>query len=70
MQNKYTKSASGSGGCGFKSRPHHTKKVLVASLLSAQHYKASTGFSSLNTYRTTNFATLEKIEQKLWLPHS
>ena len=42
-------SASGSGGRGFESRPRHTKAlkmVPVATLLGAQHYKASTGFSS------------------------
>ena len=33
--------------------------VPVATLLGAQHYKASTGFSS--PYRTTNFATLAKV---------
>ena len=37
--------------------------VPVATLLGAQHYKASTGFSSPNTYRTTNFATLAKINK-------
>ena len=37
--------------------------VPVATLLGAQHYKASTGFSSPNTYRTTNFATFAKINK-------
>ena len=37
--------------------------VPVATLLGAQHYKASTGFSSSNTHRTTNFATLAKINK-------
>ena len=37
--------------------------VPVATLLGAQHYKASTGFSSPNTYHTTNFATLSKISR-------
>ena len=36
--------------------------VPVATLLDAQHYKASTGFSSPNTYRTTNFIALAKIK--------
>ena len=39
-------SASGAGGRGFESRPRHTKDVKmipVATLLGAQHYKASTG---------------------------
>ena len=34
--------------------------VPVATLLGAQHYKASTGFSSPNIDRTTNIATLTK----------
>ena len=38
--------------------------VPVATLLGAQHYKASTGFSSPNKYRTTNIATLTKINKK------
>ena len=47
-------SASGAGGRGFDPRPRHTKGVkmvrkLVATLLCAQHYKASTG-SSLTHY--------------------
>ena len=35
--------------------------VPVATLLGAQYYKASTGFSSPNKYCTTNIATLTKI---------
>ena len=41
-------SASGAGGRAFYSRPSQTKGVKmvpVATLLGAQHYKASTGFS-------------------------
>ena len=38
--------------------PKVLKMVPVATLLGAQHYKASTGFSSPNKYRTTNIATL------------
>ena len=38
--------------------PKALKMVPVATLLGAQHYKASTGFSSPNKYRTTNIATL------------
>ena len=34
--------------------------VPVATLLGAQYYKASTGFSSPNKYCTTNIATLTK----------
>ena len=43
--------------------PKVLEMVPVATLLGAQHYKASTGFSSPNTYRTTNFATLAKINK-------
>ena len=42
--------ASGEGGRRFESRPWHYKDgkfVPVATLLDAQHYKASPGFSSL-----------------------
>ena len=42
--------------------PKALKMVPVATLLGAQHYKASTGFSSPNKYRTTNIATLTKIK--------
>ena len=34
--------------------PKGLKMVPVATLLGAQYYKASTGFSSPNKYRTTN----------------
>ena len=44
--------------------PKALKMVPVATLLGAQHYKASTGFSSPNKYRTTNFATLTKFRKK------
>ena len=56
-------SASGSGGHGFEPRPCHTKGVKmvpVATFVGAQHYKASTGFSSPNKYCTTNIATITK----------
>ena len=43
--------------------PKAFKIVPVATLLGARHYKTSTGFSSPNTYRTTNFATLAKINK-------
>ena len=46
-------SASGTGGRGFDPGPRHTKGVKmvpVATLLCAQHYKASTG-SSLTHYK-------------------
>ena len=43
--------------------PKALKMVPVATLLGAQHYKASTGFSSPNKYRTTNIATLTNIKK-------
>ena len=43
--------------------PKELKMVPVATLLVAQHYKTSTGFSSPNKYRTTNFATLAKLNK-------
>ena len=61
-------STSGSGGRGFESRPRHTKGVKmvpVATLLGAQHYKASTGFSSPNKHRTAIIATLTKSPKKV-----
>ena len=49
--------AVGQDGCRIDTWPRHTKDVIkmvpVATLLGAQHYKASTGFSSL-----TNHASL------------
>ena len=44
--------------------PKSLKMVPVATLLGAQHYKESTGFSSPNKYRTTNIATLTKRSKK------
>ena len=43
--------------------PKALKMVPVATLLGAQHYKASTCFSSTNKYRTTNIATLTNIKK-------
>ena len=43
--------------------PKALKMAPVATLLGAQHYKASTGFSSPNKYRTTNIATLTNIKK-------
>ena len=40
--------------------PKALKIVPVATLLGAKHYKASTGFSSPNKYRTTYIASLTK----------
>ena len=51
-------------GCAI---PKALKMVPVATLLGAQLYKACTGFSSPNTYHTTNFATLAKIEKSLMI---
>ena len=44
--------------------PKAFKMVPVATLLGAKHYKASTGFSSPNKYRTTNIETLTKRSPK------
>ena len=44
--------------------PKALKMVPVATLLDAQHYKASTGFSSPNKHRTTIIATLTKSPKK------
>ena len=43
--------------------PKALKMVPVATLLGAQHYRASAGFSSPNKYRTTNIATLTNIKK-------
>ena len=48
-------------GCAI---PKALKMVLRATLLGAQHYKASTGFSSPNKYPATNIATFTKKGQK------
>ena len=47
----------------YQRRYRMVKMVPVATLLGAQHYKASTGFSSPNKYRTTNIATLTNIKK-------
>ena len=44
--------------------PKALKMVPVATLLGAQHYKASTGFSSPHKYRTTNIATLTHTKKR------
>ena len=44
--------------------PKALKMVPRATLLGAQHYNASTGFSSPNIYCTTNIATLTKKKEK------
>ena len=43
--------------------PKALKMVPVATLLGAQHYMASTGFSSPNKYRTANIGTLTNIKK-------
>ena len=45
--------------------PKALKMVPVATLLGAQHYKASTGFSSPNKHRTIIIATLTKSLKKV-----
>ena len=61
-------SASGAGGRRFETRPRHTKGVKmvpVATLLGAQHYKASTGFShSLLTQLTLHKKKKQKKKKK------
>ena len=50
-------SASGAGGRGFDPESLHTndvKMTVLYTLLAAQHYKASTGFSSPKKYSTSN----------------
>ena len=37
--------------------------MIIITLLGAQYYKASTGFSSPNKYRITDIATLTKIKK-------
>ena len=44
--------------------PKALKMVSVATLLGAQHYKASTGFSSPHKYRTTTIATLTHTKNR------
>ena len=55
--------AVGQDGCRIDTWPRHTKDVIkmvpVATLLGTQHYKASTGFSSL-----TNHASLTSHNEK------
>ena len=56
-------SASGAGGRGFEPRPRHTKGVKmvpVATLLGAQHYKASTG-SPLTQYEHCTITKKKRI---------
>ena len=48
--------------------PKALKMVPVATLLGAQYYKASTGFSSPNKYCTTNLAILTKKKKKKKVP--
>ena len=52
----------------MRSNPGHAipkalKIVPVATLLGAQHYKASTGIFFPNTHRTTSYATLAKLNK-------
>ena len=44
--------------------PKALKIVHMATLLCAQYYKASIGFSSPNKYRTTNIETLTQTSPK------
>ena len=47
-----------------RATPKALKMAPVSTLLGAQHYKVSTGFSSPNKYRTTIIATLTKSPKK------
>ena len=45
--------------------PKVLKMVPVATLLGAQHYKASNGFSSPNIYHTTKIASIANKSEKI-----
>ena len=62
--------AVGQDGCRIDTWPRHTKDVIkmvpVATLLGAQHYKASTGFSSLTNHASLtshNYPKKKKINK-------
>ena len=60
--------AVGQDGCRIDSWPRHTKDVIkmvpVATLLGAQHYKASTGFSSLTNHASLTSHNEQKKKKK------
>ena len=60
--------AVGQDGCRIDTWPRHTKDVLkmvpVATLLGAQHYKASTGFSSLTNHASLALHNDQKKKKK------
>ena len=53
------------GSISGRAIPKAFKMVPVATLLGGHHYKASTGFSSPNTYRTTNIASFTNKSKKV-----
>ena len=59
----------GQDGCRIDTWPGHTKDVIkmvpVATLLGAQHYKASTGFSSLTNHASLTSHTQKKKKKSL-----
>ena len=60
--------AVGQDGCRIDTWPRHTKDVIkmvpVAALLGAQHYKASTGFSSLTNHASLTSHNEQKKKKK------
>ena len=60
--------AVGQDGCRIDTWPRHTKDVIkmvpVATLLGAQHYKASTGFSSLTNHASLTSHNEQKQKKK------
>ena len=63
--------AVGQDGCRIDTWPRHTKDVIkmvpVATLLGAQHYKASTGFSSLTNHASLTLHNEQKKKKnKAW----
>ena len=60
--------AVGQDGCRIDTWPRHTKDVIkmvpVATLLGAQHYKASTGFSSLTNHASLASHNEQKKKKK------
>ena len=60
--------AVGQDGCRIDTWPRHTKDVIkmvpVATLLSAQHYKASAGFSSLTNHASLTSHNEQKKKKK------
>ena len=60
--------AVGQDWCRIDTWPRHTKDIIkmvpVATLLGAQHYKASTGFSSLTSHASLTSHNEQQQQQK------